>query len=466
MDEFDKEFEAAPSKDDLDHEFEGAPAPKSRIPDMLRALTQGVFLGHGDEIVSAMETAPKMVQEPRAALELGLGGGLVGMGAEAEKNPIVQEYRARQAENRPVWEKAAEDHPVAEFVGALRSPVKVKSAAATGALGGALYGLGEADRLDPAAMAPGAVLGGLAGGVLGGAAKVLGKVADKTKKVATEQALKAIGARSTDISKLRTKGKLDEVVEALHRFGIIKAGSTIDDIAARAESAKDAAGSKVGEVLRKVDEVAGGPKFEVPQAISALEQGPIGSSKLPGLEGPVVSPALKSRVDLLQGEAEALKQLAPKQTFADMNRVKSDYGSRAKFHQRDAAERSEAFQDLYGILNEQIEQQVPKATNPRLLEEFLAAKKDYGPLAEVDDLAFKALSSRMANSPVGLSASPIEFIKQRAPSTSAATARALSKILGGAAKGTSAVAASAPTAATGALSEEDRAILMKLLEGK
>ena len=142
---------------------------------------------------------------------------------------------------------------------------KIGRAAAGGGLIGA--GSSEADIVGKAELgeftqdvAIGAALGAGAEFGLGQAGKVIKGLTSPTqvRRFAERKAVKAAGALGGEMKKLQKAGQLHNVGRTLLDKKVVKAFSTLDEIAERSGELKKAAGMKIGQSLKEVDDMVQG----------------------------------------------------------------------------------------------------------------------------------------------------------------------------------------------------------------
>lgn len=98
-----------------------------------------------------------------------------------------------------------------------------------------------------------AILGGGITSLFGGVGKAI-SAAPSLRDYAARRAVKASGAMTKEMRSLNDKGLLEETGKALLDNGVVKLGSSLEDIAEAAAKQKEVAGKAIGEAIEKGDE--------------------------------------------------------------------------------------------------------------------------------------------------------------------------------------------------------------------
>lgn len=262
------------------------PLPYTPVESAVMGGLQGITANHADEIESV----------GRAGLDV--------LGDKYELKDLWDRYKANRETVRPRYKKAEEDNPksygsaniAASLAPAALGPLGVAGAAGLSALSSA--GASEAKPFEGEAKAYAAdtALGGVLGaGTQYGfdkAAKYIGpvvskaadwtkdKVASGLKNIAEDRAVKAVTGQN--ISALRKMGKttlnsagdVDAAQAGIRKVGrdildepgVLRVGSRAEGLAPKLAQARNQYGEKIGEVAKKIDEIA--PGSINPQAIS------------------------------------------------------------------------------------------------------------------------------------------------------------------------------------------------------
>jgi hypothetical protein len=325
----------------------------------------------------------------------------------------------------------------------------LKGAAAYGAVSGA--GMSEAnpfespDKLKEFATDVG--VGGATGLAFGAAGKLIGKATTALKpsnldKTANIKTLKAAGYMGPDLKKM-SEGQKQQVGEALHRLGVVKFGSSLDDVVAGTGAAKEKAGQEIGAALDSVDDL-------VKQAKAAIDEGRMGGN-LPAqakenLKAAVdkqfqfnmnrigdriqkeliapnaKNPMLKAELGKLTGLADDFRA-GGSLTMREGNVLKGTQGKVTKFHSDTVPEGFK--REVYDIIKTEIDDIVAKTgnleaavgksrgnilgaaddvatRNRTVADTFGNAKRDYGALARTEDVATNRLGQLQANREISL----------------------------------------------------------------
>jgi hypothetical protein len=350
----------------------------------VRGLEQGLTLGFADEALGFIESRlPSLKKTPRQFLRDLLFD-------DKTPAPPAQTYQEARDENRALFAAASEANPASYGAGGLAGGLlaaralpgagkSIGSAVASGAAFGGAAGLGgsEADILDGdvgGTLKDVALSAGLGGG-LGGALSrpVLTKAAQVARPVldrfAAKRAVKATGAIQSDIKGIPPERLLEQGRMLLEQ-GVVPKGASKVEILKLAEEGRRAAGSVIGDVLRKADATAAkmgsrfnwGPVLEK-MANTVDEMGQAGREALaPEIKRFVYGASRQSKNDL--GFTEAHKML---RVVRDSVNWQSGDKLKNNFLKR-----------LQGILNEEIETQVQRGLGGDIAQEYKAAKSLYG----------------------------------------------------------------------------------------
>jgi hypothetical protein len=278
---------------------------------------------------------------------------------------------------------------------------KLYTAAKTGAKTGALLGAAEnpgdtEGEVDPAQLyqrGKNALVGGGIGAIAGAAVDGLGQLSESGSKYfkdkAAEKAFKALGPRGLAFEKAMQSGQDQEVGRTLLDEGAIPILGTPGRIASRVDDLKEAAGQRVGELVRSVP----GKTIDAEQVALDLMDHPdiAGLRKIPGMEGAADSvdkalETLASNGKMSLERAQALRQSIDKSiNFEKINPTgKADVLKKIRTAIRDKM--SEAI-DAAG-------QEAPGALK--------VANRRYGGLAEASDILDQKMARDAANRSISL----------------------------------------------------------------
>lgn len=276
-----------------------------------------------------------------------------------------------------------------------------------GAVEGGLYGLGGVisesaiDDVDLTAerLVAGVGMGGLVGaggnvatGALKeGVSKLLGSTTRKLgakslqgalEELANDRAVKAVAGNGhlAAIRKLDKKGVLDTLGKDAIEQGVLSAGATADDMLARASAKAQEFGKEIGDVI----------------AFGDAKARPLvnGAALADQVERDLVQPLLKGNVgdqavaERIAREAAHLRSKGD-MSFAEAEELKRSFDKYLKF----GAEQSpvqEQLQKVRGIIGSDVERKldaIGQSLEPGLGERFQRAKRLYGAMRELEDLA-------------------------------------------------------------------------------
>lgn len=346
-----------------------------------------------------------------AAAELAEGGGLISSAARSIGAPA----RALGAAGEGAEALVTRLLPGAATSLAGRLGARATELAARGGVEGA--GLGAADYLSEqslsqnpeldgqkllAALGHGALLGAGTGGLLGATgalgSEVLGRLAPHVSALAEESAFRSLSPRKAFAAEAdRIPGGARSVGRELIDSGLVQAGDTVDDVAARVAHARQAAGAKIGDILQRADDAgfAGpslrgideGTKTFVArlEALPSLNEGTLG--RLRGIWDDVSSYAA--------GDGDEARL-----TFRKAQELRSRIDDSIKWATNPLAphnELTDALKGLRGSIESEVERAGDEASK-RLGGDFLAeyqdAKLRYRRLAVADKAASDAVARR------------------------------------------------------------------------
>lgn len=241
---------------------DGKPEPEvSKGRSALSGITQGLTFGYSDEIIGGLQAGVKK--------------------ALGDERPFAEVYEAQRDAYRAYRDRGKADNPKTFLGGAIAGGVGSVAAAPVfgaakgaglaanatrAAAGGALTGAGlsennplkspkEAEKFGKDVL-EGAITGAVFQGGFQGIGSVLKKLSPQNLRGFAEiRALKAAGAMKKDFNALQKKGIEHEVGRALLDKKIVKAFSSLDEIAEATSEAKKEAGKKIGDALGKVDDL-------------------------------------------------------------------------------------------------------------------------------------------------------------------------------------------------------------------
>lgn len=407
---------------------QGAP---SALESGISGAANFMTLGFSDELAGAGRAAAAKVA-----------------GSEQPFSDLYQKYRDEQRQHQ---QQAVAAHPLAYYGGgaagslvtAAGLPIinpgaaaTLKGAAARGALGGAITGVGESDA---PVLSPRTVVGAVAGGALGAAGGAAGAFIPKLapsqlRNVATEKAVQAAGGMTKEMRDLGTGGVRSLGQDLLDKK-VVTIGASLEDIADRASSAKEVAGQSIGEALSKVDDLvktahgmiddgkllSGAPEPQKQAAKAYLERqfGFSGDRIAQRIEDQLIKPNIGPKgVDnpMLTGELAKLRQVAENfrnfgnTTLEQGTEMKAAQGARTRFESETIPESFK--QQVYGIMKDELEDVVGKTANlekalgqpetQAALPAYNQAKSTYGNMSKTEDMAERSLGRQRANRSISL----------------------------------------------------------------
>jgi hypothetical protein len=244
-------------------------APAAQTPSALETglakFSQGASLGFGDELAGGLEAVGSL-----AGLR-GLGGDfsdIRGETPEENAEDFQTVYRKGRDARRKGLEAAEKAHPViakgAEVAGGVTTGLAtggLGSASRLGILGkeaalGAAQGYGESDAEDLKTQGKDALKGAAISGLFAIPGAVLSGGKEGLKEFAEKRATKALAPTLNQQELLARKGMDKALGRELLDAGVVKFGSSVDDMAPRLDDLLSSKGRRIGEIRASVDETA------------------------------------------------------------------------------------------------------------------------------------------------------------------------------------------------------------------
>lgn len=358
-------------------------------------------------------------------------------GADVEPAPLSQvipmgpDYIASRDQASKEIAKQRQDQPVASLLGGLAGSVatapllggtagaatklgRIGQAVKGGAIAGLLQNPGDVEGavspLQLGERAQGAVQGGLLGGAagttgeaLGAAGKALGSIPAKLEQYGQTKAFKSSGAMLKDFRKAFDKGKVEELGQEMIDSGLVKPGSTFEDVASQGAELKKQVGTRIGEIYDQVKSKIGDTAtVNTDQAYSDL---------IDAISNPKVRPKLGAKAydDRMLTEIEDIVKNKDQLTNPKfLNEVIGELDQKINYAKRanELPVYQEGFLELRRALRKQLNDTVElvgkEAGNPELANELKALNKRYGNLSEISTIAKDRVSRENANRMFGL----------------------------------------------------------------
>lgn len=420
-----------------------------------RGLLQGVTLGHSDEVLSAGRGLLAAVRDP---IQGGQDSGLsrIVRGVDAYKTSLAGE----RAANEEAYASNPKTYTAANIVGGSIPAVMVAPESAVGGIAaaaaqGGLSGEGYSNKslVDDSSgvardAAGGALTGALFQGVGTGVSRALPTAAN-IRSFSNTMASKAAGAMGSDLKKL-TPIERQQMGAAIHDVGL-KAFDSLEEIGAKISSAKEDAGQAIGKALNSVDDLVSTAKTQVDQMQwpdaakqafkDRLDQNyQFNQSQIADrIEKELIAPNLKN--PLIKAERDKLQSIANDfrsngaSTMREGNVIKGTQGKKTNFNSATVPE--EFKQELYTIIKEELDNVVGKtgtlenavaknasaaknpligegepnqpnnpediaARNKSVLDNYVAAKKQYGTLSNAERINTARQGSAAGNRVISL----------------------------------------------------------------
>ncbi len=271
--------------------------------------------------------------------------------------------------------------------------------------------------------AKGAAIGGAAGGVTEVAKKGLRALArgpETLKEVATGSAVKASGAILKDFRSLEGKGKTNELGEFALDKGLVKAGDTIDDVAAKADALRQDAGSRLSKIYKGVVEDFN--KDGVAEGISSAEKTDLSRIGFnPARDKDQIISEVSKAMGNQEGKKAAVKRLSdyfdqliedhgdntldPKLAQDIKTEVDKVAGWARNPLTKEPATES-AYKEARRIISKKIDEDIDRlgklSGNNEALSQLKQANKDYGNAKQIMSMATDKAQRALANRRVSL----------------------------------------------------------------
>lgn len=331
-------------------------------------------------------------------------------------------YLSRRDENIGRQEKLAQEQPVSYYGGGVaglltsapaiggaisKLPLlgakstgllaKTAQAAGGGAVMGALQNPGdEQGKIDPiqaeqrmegaktgAKMGAFTQLGATAAQGVAGAIKAVPK---KLQDYAAMKAFKSSGAMLKDIRKADARGRTLEIGKEMIDSGLIKPGSTFEDIALKSGQIKQKTGKSIGDIYQTVGESAL-PKVDADSTAMKLIDAVSDPSVRPKLNTDTYDNAMDKMIQSITHDKAKLSDVRY------LNDLIGELDDLINYSKRNGELPSlqkgylKLRQTLRGIINQSVEATGVSLGKPELKQALLDANKRYGIMAEVSSIA-------------------------------------------------------------------------------
>lgn len=378
---------------------------------------------------SPKEEIPMLDSAGRGALQYGTlgysdeGKGLAGAIWEKVKgNPeeFMKLYTAARDEDRAKNRAAAEANPVSYHgagVAASLLPGLLTGGSATGlALAGGLNALGSSDAdLTKGEVLPAAGSTLLGAGLGAAAGKVAQAIPSASKTVSNYLSRKFGGAAENFAERATgaTGRQLEKLKPGTGRYlldkKIVGFGSHPDTIAKRAAAGMKAAGNQIDEALSTIS-----TPLQKSRVVAQIE------NRIAELKGDPSQAGVVRKLSKILEDIQS-PDVADELSAAAAEKIKRGYQAQSNYMKPLS---TRANKEAASVYQKEVEA-LAKEASPETLAKFLQAKKDYGILEPVEDLAsFRA--NQLQQHPVGglndMAAGGLGMLKNGDPATAVATA--------------------------------------------
>jgi hypothetical protein len=402
------------------------PAPEGAEPSILESFwlypnkgdIGGAVKTFGDHITASpvFNVASEGVRRAGAATEAG-ASKLLGNEKDYDKiyDEKLAEYHKDRAANEAKLNKEAKEHPTAALFGSLGSATVdptpgfkgtsfMKKIAAMFGNTGEAAALAFADTISRGGSYADAWDSAKSAAKWGGAINsvpVAAHAASSTKNAATQfgrsRTIKALDPILSQQEVLQNKGLANKMADELHDAGVVRFGSSVEDMAPRVEEVLQTKGRRIGDIRDAVDakirETPGeaidltrlGKKAEVQQAFlsdSNLDAQAQAKKYAKNVESLLNTP--RRSIEQTQQEVGALSNAIPfSKSYSDMT------------------PKQRSLYDLRRDLVESIDDRVNTLT-PELSGEYGKLKQQFGLFKEADKILDKSVARQARNNDFGL----------------------------------------------------------------
>lgn len=312
--------------------------------------------------------------------------------------------------------------PILPGVTSTRLLGKLGQAAAAGGLASAIQNPGDVegvidpfqlgDRLENAKT--GALIGGAAQGVLSGAGRALDmakKIPKNLENFAGNKTFKATGAIIKDFRKANGQERINEIGKILRERGIVKPGSTFEDIAEAASKLKGEEGKKIGDFIDKLDD------FQLRVNFADDVTRPIGANLTPKsslaeqVEKELINakssvPGINQKNETFENLIKEFKGSAEQGLgVKELQTLKQDLKSQINFKRLPDADipvQEQFYRKLYDKVNKELESKAELLAKASGLKGYVDSKKAYGVSKEIGKISKDRVARENANQMFGL----------------------------------------------------------------
>jgi hypothetical protein len=300
--------------------------------------------------------------------------------------------------------------PVGKATGLLGG---VGQAAKGGAIVGALQNPGDIEGDASDLQLKERAKGALTGGALGAASGLLAKgVTEGVKAIknapkaidelAKNKAFKASGAMLKDFRKAFDKGKVNELGQEMFDSGLVTAGSTFDDVAAKTSVIKKDVGSKIGEIYNSVSDKMKLNPISKDNAINELIDASSSSKIRPTIGKDAYDTKMLSVIEDISKQNDVFDN--PKV----MNELIGEIDQKINYAKKtqDLPEIQQGLLAIRNKLREQLTSRVDEIgnelNNTNLKKELLDLNKRYSRISELNAISSDRVARESANRAFGL----------------------------------------------------------------
>jgi hypothetical protein len=320
----------------------------------------------------------------------------------------------------PLIAKAATSLGLGQGAGLIN---RLKDAATTGFGLGAINNPGDTEGVVDPLQGQERFNGGLKGGAFGiagqgfgeGLAKtgeVVRKAPEKLSQLANTSAFKSAGAMLKDFRAAFGKNSADEIGETLLNSGVVSAGDTIDDIAAKASQQKQQVGKVIGDTYRKTEEAltqaAQDPNLPRPWKLRLKATVIDGSRIARDAEAKLLNvnkndTANSEILSKARASLDNLKKRGKSISMEDLLEIKSNLDADINYSikAQEAPNIQQQLKVIRDVVNKAAQDRVRVAggviNNKELINTLKTANKEYGHLATTEKVAKDRISRTEAN---------------------------------------------------------------------
>lgn len=231
-----------------------------------------------------------------------------------------------------------------------------------------------------------------------GFAKDVFKAVPKLTKAAYNKAFEALKPTGKYADKIISSGRAPEIGKEMIDNNILTAGATYKDMLSRTQQALSNIGEKIGYFAKTADKAVGADS-----SLRGVSVGKLTKDIESKIVGPLSEQNSSTAAKNVQNWVEELKANTGGQdlSFERAQKIKTALGQeKAKFQSTNDSVLTDAYQDIYSVLNKHIEDGIDvalKKAAPEITNEFKSAKKSFQNLSDAERFLNRTVAAQAKN---------------------------------------------------------------------